>query len=134
MRRSERTSAGRLGGGESARATPSLFQFRLVDRLQCQQSGTVKYTTQPADNMLSLQVGVMPRDVWCLAVDVSSCRAVAVNWRGDVWFGSHYVSRSIPHSRNSHFWDALLVVYVLQNNVIRTYRVVESGSRLPKAL
>lgn len=58
MRRSERTSAGRLGGGEGARETPSLFQFRLVDRLQCQQSGTVKYASQAADNLLSLQVRV----------------------------------------------------------------------------
>lgn len=56
MRRSERTSAERLGGGQAARATPFLFQFKLVDRLQCQQSGTVKYTSQAADNMLSLQV------------------------------------------------------------------------------
>lgn len=36
--------------------TPSLFQFRLVDRLQCLQSGTVKYTTQAAENLLNLQV------------------------------------------------------------------------------
>lgn len=57
MKRSERTNAGRLGGGESAMTTPSLFQFSLVDRLQCQQSKTVKYTTQAKDNMLSLQVG-----------------------------------------------------------------------------
>ena len=56
MRRSERTSAGRLGGGEDALNTANLFQFKLVDRLQCQQSGTVKYTTQAADNLLSLQV------------------------------------------------------------------------------
>lgn len=56
MRRSERTSAGRLGGGEAALNTASLFQFRLVDRLECQQSGTVKYTTQAADNLLGLQV------------------------------------------------------------------------------
>ena len=56
MRRAERAAGGRLGGGESSRSTPSLFQFRLVDRLQCRQSGTVKYTTQAADNMLSLQV------------------------------------------------------------------------------
>ncbi|CAN0187122.1 unnamed protein product [Ectocarpus sp. 6 AP-2014] len=58
MRRSERTSAGRLGGGDGARETAGLFQFRLVDRLQCQQSGTVKYTTQAADNLLSLQIPV----------------------------------------------------------------------------
>lgn len=56
MRRSERSSAGRLGGGDAAVNTASLFQFRLVDRLQCQQSGTVKYTAQAADNLLSLQV------------------------------------------------------------------------------
>lgn len=56
MRRSERTSAVRLGGGEAVPPTPSLFQFRLVDRLQCLQSGTVKYTTQAADNLLNLQV------------------------------------------------------------------------------
>lgn len=56
MRRSERSSAGRLGGGEGGLHTPSLFQFRLVDRLHCQQSGTVKYTSQAADNLLSLQV------------------------------------------------------------------------------
>lgn len=56
MRRSERTSAGRLGGGEAAVNTAGLFQFRLVDRLQCQQSGTVKYTATAADNLLSLQV------------------------------------------------------------------------------
>lgn len=68
MRRSERTSAGRLGGGESARVTPSFFQFRLVDRLQCQQSGTVKYTTQPADNILSLQVRVLSRFIRMCAV------------------------------------------------------------------
>ena len=82
MRRSERTSAGRLGGGASARVTPSFFQFRLVDRLQCQQTGTVKYTTQPADNMLSLQVGVPSRyycmcaaDLWaCGGAELSSCR------------------------------------------------------------
>lgn len=56
MRRSERTSSGRLGGGEAGVNTAGLFQFRLVDRLQCQQSGTVKYTPQAADNLLSLQV------------------------------------------------------------------------------
>lgn len=58
MNRAERTGAGRLGGGESAQLTPGLFEFHLVDRLHCQQSGTVKYTTQPADNMLSLQVSL----------------------------------------------------------------------------
>eukprot|EP00752_Nemacystus_decipiens_P002407 g2270.t1 len=58
MRRSERSSAGRLGGGEAAVNTASLFQFKLVDRLQCQQSGTVKYTPQAADNLLSLQIPV----------------------------------------------------------------------------
>lgn len=77
MRRSERMSAGRLGGGESARMTPSYFQFRLVDRLQCQQSGTVKYTTQTADNMLSLQVRVcFIFCACCLAVDLWTCRAI----------------------------------------------------------
>lgn len=58
MSRSERTSSARLGGGEAAPQTPSLFQFRLVDRLQCQQSGTVKYSTQAAENILTLRVRV----------------------------------------------------------------------------
>ncbi|CAM9999636.1 unnamed protein product [Pylaiella littoralis] len=58
MRRSERSSAARLGGGEGGVQIPGLFQFRLVDRLQCQQSETVKYTSQPADNLLSLQIPV----------------------------------------------------------------------------
>lgn len=80
MRRSERTTAGRLGGGESAKVTPSFFQFRLVDRLQCQQSGTVKYTTQPADNMLSLQVGVLSLYyLCCRSVDVQTCRVVSLS-------------------------------------------------------
>lgn len=56
MRRSEHTSAARLGGGGGGLDTAGLFQFRLVDRLQCQQSGTVKYAAQAADNLLSLQV------------------------------------------------------------------------------
>lgn len=66
MRRSERSSAARLGGGEGGLQTPGLFQFRLVDRLQCQQSGTVKYTPQAADNLLSLQVlNNVSNPSWC---------------------------------------------------------------------
>ncbi len=87
MRRSERSNGSRLGGGDAARETPGLFQFRLVDRLQCQQSGTVKYTTQAADNLLSLQVRRSACSVrsarrtlccffWC-GVRVVSCRVVS---------------------------------------------------------
>lgn len=48
MPRSERTSAGGLGGGVGALDTAGLFlQFRQIDRLQCQQSGTVKYAAHP---------------------------------------------------------------------------------------
>lgn len=73
MRRSERSNAGRLGGGEGAPATPSMFQFKMVDRLQCMQSNTVKYMSQAAENVLSLQVKLLGIFVVCM------CRCIISN-------------------------------------------------------
>lgn len=59
MARAERTGASRIveSPGDDFVPTPSLFEFEVEDRVMCDQSGKVRYTTRP-ENMLSLAIPV----------------------------------------------------------------------------
>jgi ubiquitin carboxyl-terminal hydrolase 5/13 len=57
MTRAERIGASRLGGNSDFVPTSAMFKFEFEDRVQCEQTGQVRYVSRP-DNMLSLPIPV----------------------------------------------------------------------------
>ncbi|CAM9616195.1 unnamed protein product [Chrysoparadoxa australica] len=59
MTRAEHAGSTRLQGvGSSSKATETMFQFQLEDRLECLQSNQVRYVVGGKDNILPLQIPV----------------------------------------------------------------------------